>query len=285
MGVKRLRKSDRVTLTVPIQVSGMDVLGEDFSERARTLVISRTGATIILNRKLAPVQHIVIRNLGNGKTTEAQIVGQIGGQANGYIYGIVVANPDFNLWNIGFPALTDSEKSVVHVLLECGGCRTREVVYLTELETEVFEANRELSRSCKACNAWTLWKQAVHEQGDDVFAAADLPRPAPPPQRSESGRIQRKDVRLQVRMAACIRQPGFGEEVVHVENVSRGGLSFSSVNSYLEGSRVEIAVPYLAQAPNIFVPARIVRCLEMPGEELRKYGVAYLKKEKDFPRH
>lgn len=284
MAAKRLRKSDRVTLTVPIQVSGMDVLGEDFSERARTLVISRTGATIIVNRKLAPVQRIVICNLANNKTTEAQIVGQIGGQANGYIYGIAVANPDFNLWNIGFPALTDSEKSVVQVLLECGSCHTREVVYLTELETEVFEANRELSRSCKVCNTWSLWRQAIHEPGDDV-PDADLPRPAAPAAQSASGRIQRKDVRLQVRMAACIRQPGFGEEVVHVENVSRGGLSFSSANSYLEGSRVEIAVPYLAQAPNIFVPARIVRCSEQPGERFRKYGVAYLKKEKDFPRH
>jgi hypothetical protein len=45
-------------------------------------------------------------------------------------------------------------------------------------------------------------------------------------------------------MKACIRHPGFEEEIVEVKDLSRGGLSFISSKGYIEGSRIEVAVPY-----------------------------------------
>jgi hypothetical protein len=83
-------------------------------------------------------------------------------------------------------------------------------------------------------------------------------------------------------MTACIRQAGFGEEVVRVQNVSRGGLRFTSPKTYYEGSRIEVAVPYAPGGPNIFVPARIVRTQELPDTELKEYGVAYMKVHKGW---
>ena len=55
---------------------------------------------------------------------------------------------------------------------------------------------------------------------------------------------KRKHVRVQVKMKACIRHPGFDEEIVEVKDVSRSGFSFVSSKGYIEGSRIEVAVPY-----------------------------------------
>ncbi|MGA8343195.1 MAG: PilZ domain-containing protein, partial [Candidatus Sulfotelmatobacter sp.] len=88
---------------------------------------------------------------------------------------------------------------------------------------------------------------------------------------------KRKHVRVQVKMKACIRHPGFEEEIVEVKDVSRGGFSFVSSKGYIEGSRIEVAVPYSGGKANIFVAARINRAQELPGKGLTKYGAQYVR--------
>src|ERR1700693_4192177 len=86
-------------------------------------------------------------------------MGQIGGQAGVHVYGISSLEPNVNLWGIQFPPLSESEEGLVKLLLECSACKAREVVFLNELETDVFEENNRLPRSCSQCAAWTLWLQ------------------------------------------------------------------------------------------------------------------------------
>ncbi len=283
MGTGDKRRTDRITIVVNIQVKGTDSNGRDFEEPARTLAISRHGAAIVVNRKLSSGQQVNITRpevekvakVGEvGKQATARVLGQIGGQAHGYIYAITFPEPSVNLWGIVFPPLAESDKAVVRLLLECTACQTREVVYLDELQTEVFEANRALSRSCKQCAAWTIWKQTPHEipaaqPGDAV--------PQPTAAEAPAASNRRRNIRVILKRRACVRQPGFGEEIVEVENVSRGGLSFISSKGYLEGSRIEVAVPYSPGTANIFVPARIVRSRQLPEQGLKSYGVAYLR--------
>lgn len=276
------RRTDRISLSVPIQVLGTEITGQDFVEEARTVSISRHGATIVLGRKLAPVQQVTLRRVGSAKEAIARVVGQIGGQPLGFIYGVALLDPAVNLWGIEFPPLTEAGEAVVRLVLECNACQSREVTYLDELEAEVFEANGCLSRSCKQCNEWTVWKQTFNEPaaGQHVarlpVGAAGESSSTPAPR----AKNKRKDVRVRLKeMTACIRQPGFEEETVRVENVSRGGLRFLSPKTYYEGSRIEVAVPYTPGAANIFVPARIVRSRELPEKALREYGVAYLKSD------
>ena len=47
------RRSERLLITVPIRVEGMDRNGEKFSEETRTLVINRQGARIYLKRMVS----------------------------------------------------------------------------------------------------------------------------------------------------------------------------------------------------------------------------------------
>lgn len=271
MKEKKLRSTDRVSLAIPLQVSASESPGQSFKESARTLVINRHGATIVVNRKLQPGQLITIQRVGadKDKSADARVLGQMGGQENGYVYGVVFSDANVNLWNIKFPPLAESEKAVARLLLECRACQAREVAYLSELEAEVFDANGFVSRSCKQCNAWTSWQQGFHDASPDFSPST---RRAPTTHTKQN----RKDLRVQLKkLSACIRQPGFGEEVVRVEDVSRGGLRFLSRNTYYEGSSIEVAIPYTAGAANIFVVARIVRAQESPEKGLREYGVAY----------
>jgi hypothetical protein len=214
-----------------------------------------------------------MRNLATRKEAKAQVVGQIGGQPSGYVYGVALVDPTENIWNIRFPPLTESDKAVVRLLLGCTACEAREVAYLNELEVEVFEANSNLSRSCQQCNDWTLWKLGTSETvPDHRQPAASLPSPE-----ARTGN-NRQNVRVAVKqITACIRQAGFGEEIVRVDDLSRGGLRFRSLNTYYEGSRIEVAVPYSRHGANIFVPARIVRFQDLPESKFKEYGVAYLK--------
>jgi len=274
VGAEDKRRTDRINIVVNIEITGKDASGREFEEQGRTLSISRYGAAIVLNRELAPGQQVVVTRPEIEKEATARVLGQIGGQAKGYIYAVTFPDQKVNLWGIVFPPLLESDKAVVRLLLECIACQTREVVYLDELQTEVFEANRSLSRSCKQCAAWTIWKRTPHELlATQAADAATGPVPAEAP----AARNKRRDIRVALNKSACVRQPGFGEEIVQVENVSRGGLSFLSSKGYLEGSRIEIAVPYSPGTANIFVPARIVRSRELPEKGLRRYGVAYLR--------
>jgi hypothetical protein len=279
VNIKDVRRTDRVYFNLPILVMGADVTGQNFEVQARTVSINRYGATIVLPQKLAPGQQITIRNLSTRRETKVRVVGQIGGQPHGYVYGTTLVDSTDDIWKIQFPPLSESDKAVSRLLLECAACQAREVVYLNELEIEVFEANTNLSRSCLHCKDWTVWNQVPletkpdHQQpGAEQQPLASSSSPGP------RTWIQRKSVRVRLKkISACIRQAGFEEEIVHVNDMSRGGLRFRSPKTYYEGSRIEVAVPYEARAANIFILARIVSFRELPEADFKEYGAAYIK--------
>ena len=261
----RERRGDRITLAIPIQVRGTDVKGQAFTDDTKTILLSRHGATIVLRHMLEPDSKVIIRHLATGQGAECRVVGQIGGQSGGYLYGVALLDPAINLWGIGFPPLAESEKAVGRVLLRCQDCRNSEVVYLDELEVEVFTANRCISHLCGSCRRTTLWK----EEG----VLESPPGPASGPRTSN----ERKQARVSTELTACIRQAGFDDEVVITENISRGGLCFNSHRLYHPGSLIQVAVPYSSGAGNIFVPARVVYAAEIQSEGLTKHGAAYIK--------
>src|SRR5271157_1407052 len=151
METQPTRRSDRVSLQLPLQLSGTDCLGEGYIEQGHSVIVSRHGAKIVLNRKLVPEQELTLRCLATDRATDARVVGQLERGPQGYSYGIEFLDPTANPWNIDFPPLAESRKSVARVLLECVSCNSWAVSYLTEVEAEVFEANRCLSRHCKTC--------------------------------------------------------------------------------------------------------------------------------------
>jgi hypothetical protein len=272
------RSTDRVALLIRIRIFGSDVEGRAFSEEARTLLVSRNGALILTNRKLTPQDEILIRRERTGKEAPAQIVGQVRKEPDGFVYGVRLLDPGINLWDINFLPLSESERAVGRTLLECTKCRLREVVYLEEFETEVYHAHRSIYRTCKRCRESTIWNEAAHERTEREQAIPrPPPAPAPEPAAAPRSRNERRHNRINCKLRACIRyKQGYDDEVLEVNNVSRGGVSFTTRKYLAPGTKIEIAIPYSPGMANIFVPAEIVRLKAIPGKNLYECGAAYL---------
>lgn len=275
METPKRRRSDRISVELPIVISGVDVLGEDFVESARTIVIARYGAKILCKRKLAPELEFSIRCLMTREESEARVVGQVREGPEGIYYGIELLQQEVDLWGVEFPPIEQSETAIGRVLLECVQCRRRLLAYLNEFEAEVLERSRSVWRHCKKCAGTSLWKEtwlrANEELPQEVESFALVP-PTAPPKRT---RDDRKHVRLGLQMEAFIRDPQGWEEVVVTENISRGGLRFRSKKHYAEGWMIEVALPYSRGGANIFSAAKIKYAAQVPGTDETVYGVAY----------
>jgi len=274
-----VRRSDRVSLTLLLEASGIDGQGKEFKGPARTLLINRTGAVIVLDRDLAPEQHIHLQRRAPNEThrqSNVRVVGQFGRQKDGFLYGIEVPDSSVDLWGVEFPEAADSLEAVARMLVECSYCRSREVVHLNELELRAFETNRGIARHCRVCGVPSIWVQAPHEDEKKLTSRAPRGRrggDATPPKEGEQRGRQR--IRLQTRLTACVRQTGADDELAVCEDISPIGMCFRSKRRYEAGTPIEVAVPYSPDAANIFLPARVVYSEQMPKAGLFRHGTEY----------
>jgi PilZ domain len=256
---KEVRRSERVTVELPVEVSGTDLNTGFFTEKSRTIQVSRHGAKIALRHSLAPHEEISLRCVETGQEVEARIIGMLGKAPRGHFYGVAFLNEDVNVWGINFPPPSEGEPAAGRSVLECTHCRLREIVHLDPFEVEVLEANESLNRMCPRCGDLTNWKKSFFAEG---------PPKAP---HQERGREPRRPLRIQ----ACVNSREFGMDVVMTRDISRGGLCFESRKNYIPGWHVEVALPFTERGGNIFLAARIARV--QPGTKgFKQYGVAYL---------
>jgi hypothetical protein len=278
MGSMFMRRSDRVSLTLPIEAVGRDAEGQEFNERARTAVINRHGGVIVLHRKLNSGQEVLLRRTGGSGPMEGRfrVLGEIGAQDDGYVYAVALLDPETDFWNIEFPSPSQSGEALARVLVECSHCRRREVAYLNEVELKGFEVFHGLARNCGTCANPTIWAPVANEDATKMPATAVAPEPdslQPPPPVSEA----REKNRFKTRLTGYIRQAGYGEERVICENASPDGLCFRSQKPYVEGTRVEVAFPYAEDVANIFLPARVIYSQRLPTAGLFRHGVEYIR--------
>jgi PilZ domain len=282
MASAALRRSDRVSLTLLLEVSGKDIHGNQFKDSARTLLINRTGAVIVLDRELQAENQIHIRRQAPTEAhreSNVRVVGQFGRQKDGYLYGIEILDDQKDLWGIEFPSISDSSEAVARMLLECSYCRNREVAYLNDIELQGFETNRGIARHCKNCGVPSIWAQAPHEDEKKIAARATRSRKAAETASGPPGEEQRERqrLRLKTRLTACVRQANSDDELAVCEDISPIGMCFRSKRRYDVDAPIEVAVPYSPDAANIFLPARIVYSEEMPKAGLFRHGTEYRK--------
>jgi hypothetical protein len=170
------RRSGRIPKQVAILLIGSDIEGRIFSERTKTVVLSRHGAGIISEHKLSAEQEVVIRSEESNKEAEVRVVGQIGSAGEMYIYGVAFTRPDVNFWGIEFPPLSEAEKRASRTTLECGRCHARESADHSDLESDVYAINESIMRYCKRCGSSTLWKQPTGDQELPAAQFAATPR-------------------------------------------------------------------------------------------------------------
>jgi hypothetical protein len=275
-----MRRSDRVSLTLLLEVSGTDSFKKEFKAPARTLLINRGGAVIVLDRELKAEQQIHLQRQAAHevhRAADVRVVGQFGREKDGYLYGVEILDAGADLWGIEFPPLGDSEEAVARMLLECSYCRSREVAYLNELDLRGFETNRGIARHCKTCGVPSIWTQAPHEDEKKLAARGRGHRGHDGKDELPEGgeKRERTRMRLKTRLTACVRQAGSDDELAVCEDISPIGMCFRSKRRYDSQTHIQVAVPYSPDAANIFLPARIIYSEEMPKAGLFRHGTEY----------
>lgn len=275
------RRTDRVSLTLLLEVSGTDSRGQQFKEPSRTLLINRGGGVILLERDLADGQQIHIRRQeqkASKREGAVRVVGQFGRQKEGILYGVEIVDPATDLWGIEFPPIAESTEAIARMLLQCGYCHGREVAYLNEMELRGFESNRGIARHCRTCGVPSVWTQAPHEEEKKLTPRGSRARRTAEAQEAASPDEEKRDrhrIRLKTRLTACIRQAGSDDELAVCEDISPVGMCFRSKRRYEAEANVDVAVPYSPDAANIFLPARIVYSEEIPKAGLFRHGTEY----------
>ncbi len=278
MGSRSNRRSDRISISLPLQATGIDAENRPFIDTATTIVVNRHGALITLDRPLRIDQVLrVSRQLFDGSRREAEVrvVAHEKGSSGGIAYGIAFSDSKLDFWDIEFPSATEAVDAVVRLLVECSHCGGRELAYLNSRELKEFESNRLFARNCRTCESPTIWKQPLESLRHN--ATPDLHRSSTGIDAASSP--ERETTRYDTRLMACVRERVGTEEMAVCENVSRQGIAFRSRRKYDEGAQVEVAVPYTQGTANVFIPAVVVHVRPLPTAGLYRHGVKYLRKD------
>jgi hypothetical protein len=290
-----MRRSSRIPKEIAILLVGSDMAGKVFSEETKTVVLSRHGAGIVSQYVLSAEQELILRRLDTDKEAEVRIVGQLGSHGECHTYGVAFLDADMDLWGVDFPRMTESEKEASRALLQCSSCKAREMVQQSDLESDVYLVNEGIIRFCRKCGSSTIWKRAVGDAAggtvplentppeteqraepvETLPEASPNPALAPVPQTAARTENRRKHVRTRVNFQACVRTHTFGDDIVTCEDISRGGLCFTSGKRYIEQTEIEVAAPYSPGNPEIFVHAQIVHVVELKQEGRFRCGVRY----------
>ena len=158
MQQRAIRRSGRVNLEIPIQVSGRDRDGKAFSEETKTLVVSLLGAKILLSANVTPDVNLNVRHLKRGNEGLARIVWRRDLVPSGNHVGIEFLDTDANFWDIEFPMDSLGEGIAASFLLECSGCHTQRVFDLDSYAVEQLQSAQPLLRPCARCSRLSMWR-------------------------------------------------------------------------------------------------------------------------------
>jgi hypothetical protein len=254
------RRSERALLRIPIRVEGEDARGLPFVEVTSTLVVNRSGGLIIVSHLLKPGTTIRITNLKNQASSSFQVVTRASRSLSGTPeWGVKSLEPDVEIWGVYFPTRAEepAQADVIHVLLECQECLSREMAALTVQQYRRLLAQSSLPRPCPRCDTTRDWKLGfVEVELDEV--SPTLPVAAGAASTPREGVEQRRDKRLVVKLPLEVRLPDGREEISTTENISKSGLCFACSLEMQKGDMVHVRIGLDTPGEGRDVPARIV---------------------------
>src|SRR6201996_2943275 len=173
----KVRRSGRIAKEIRILLLGMDSNGTVFSEETQTVTLSRHGAGIISKHKLALDGLLIMRFLGGSTETAIRLVGQLGQDARGYVYGVAFVDEEEDFWELKFPP-PQAWNVEVDGPMQCESCKRCEVVDQSEVEADVYALSASILRYCIYCGTPTMWRRApggvvtpkLHPQISEVAA-------------------------------------------------------------------------------------------------------------------
>lgn len=101
---KRNRRSTRLSISIPVIITGVDAEGNKFSEGVRTLIVNKHGGKVATTQHLAMGTEILIENLALGAVGKANVVWRGEKEYPGGIHHIGLQMIEAqNVWGIEFP--------------------------------------------------------------------------------------------------------------------------------------------------------------------------------------
>ncbi|MGH9430518.1 MAG: PilZ domain-containing protein [Terriglobia bacterium] len=287
------RRSDRVMLTVPLRLSGVDEHGVNFECNAHTVSLNRHGARMFIGKRLRGGQVVTVVNLTNRRHAIFRVAGPVvpvtdrGGEyavlgpvltqnGNCMEMGLECLDLKTDLWGIHFPPPHPSDEIDTKALLACHTCSLVELVPLTLVEVEVLETSGILTRRCQECSETGPWGYAPSELATN--GVPDTPNIAPGAEGQTASDVRaerRRHRRAVLQLPLRVRDYFGGVEIARSENVSKGGICFGTEKSYHPGEGVFIACPYDKRGEIIEVQALIVNRRGIPESNRKIYGVRY----------
>lgn len=159
MTSKKMRRSGRISKSVPILLIGSDAEGRLFSEHTHTVMLSLHGAGIVSNHKLIAEQELILRSMESNRETDIRVVGEIGSEDGRHTYGVAFLDDDLDFWKVDFPAPPSPAERPLELVLECGSCGETVTLLNGDYEFDVCAIHGGLVRYCTECGFATVWKR------------------------------------------------------------------------------------------------------------------------------
>ena len=97
------RRSQRILLAVPVQVTGKHAEDKTFSERTKTLVVSAHGALVLLKATVTQGDSLTLQNLLTKEEAKCRVADVTGGQNGWMEIGVEFLQPNPRFWRVAFP--------------------------------------------------------------------------------------------------------------------------------------------------------------------------------------
>jgi hypothetical protein len=268
------RRTERVLLRIPIEISGQDVKEKGFRERTHTLVINRDGARVALHANVRAGTLVTIKNLQTALIARFRIVGpstrSLGETPE---WGVECLEHGVDFWGISFPEAGERSSSPEPVdgLIQCAGCHSQELAQLT-MEQYRAASQASVRRPCGKCGKVTEWRFVSKE------ARKESVGPTPPstreaPSQGEQGEERRGAKRLTVKVPVRIRLQDGSEEVTKSENLSKTGVCFSASLDMKPNDRIFVTVGYSPEGGGSEIGAEVMWRRELAEAGRALYGV------------
>jgi PilZ domain len=197
----KVRRSGRIAKEIRILLLGMDCMGVVFSEETQTVTLSRHGAGIISKHKLATDGLLIMRFLGGSTETAIRLIGQLGQDARGFVYGVAFVDEDEDFWELKFPP-PPTWSVIVDGPMQCASCKRCEIVDQSEVEADVYALSESILRYCIYCGTPTVWRKASKEVVTPALANVSTTAEVVTAGKGESSRAPVVAARMQTSRAA-----------------------------------------------------------------------------------
>ncbi|MGD0697252.1 MAG: PilZ domain-containing protein [Terriglobia bacterium] len=271
------RRSDRLWLTIPLRIEGVNPDGRPFDHEGRAVGLNRHGARVQTSEALERGQAVRLKSPMGGNEAHFRVVERIAppGELAGE-YGVECLEDREDLWGINFPSSEPVEGAEAKALLECRMCRRVVLHPLTLSEVETLRMIGVIGRPCRRCGTVTPSAYAeVRLPLNPATAMARVLNEAYPDWvTAVAETLERGYRRVHMQLPIGVRDWSGAVDVTRTENTSRTGLCFTSARTYLPGEIVAVAYP-VDPTLQVELSARIVREQPIQGTGRKIYGATF----------